>query len=267
MSYATALSAPARPRAPFLLALVALLVIAVVGLDPAQLNSLAAGYWDVVSPSASAPTALAGLAAAPPFYLTGVSPAGRERAVRCLTDAIYYEAATEPEQGQRAVAQVVLNRLRDPHFPKTVCGVVYEGWSRRTGCQFSFTCDGSIRRRRAIPALWQRLRPLAEQALDGYVVPEVGASTHYYAEYVRPNWLVSVAQVTQIGQHIFCSWKGRAGQVSALTGAYSGDEFATTDAALSGQGGARPARHPVSRLRRVTGHLRVADADRGDGRA
>jgi hypothetical protein len=269
MSFATALPAPARPRAPYLLALIAVLIVALVGLDPTQLCGLASGVWDTLSPAAAAPPALAGLAAAPPFYLAGVSPAERERAVRCLTDAIYYEAATEPEAGQRAVAQVVLNRLRDSHFPKTVCGVVYEGWNRRTGCQFSFTCDGSIRRRHAIPALWGRLRPLAEQALDGYVAPEVGASTHYYAQYVRPNWLVSVAQVTQIGEHIFCSWKGRAGQVSALTGVYSGDEFATADAALDGAGGPPPRLRPAisHHVGRVVGRLRMAEAGHREGRA
>ena len=124
--------------------------------------------------------------------------------------------------------------MRDKHFPKSVCGVVYEGWERRTGCQFSFVCDGSITRRHAAPVVWDRLRPLAEQALNGHVEPEVGTSTHYYADYVRPNWIHTVAQVTEIGKHVFCSWKGKAGLPSALAGVYGGNEFQVADAALDG---------------------------------
>jgi len=185
-----------------------------------------------------------------PFVLQAANPAEADRAVRCLTDAIYYEAATEPVEGQRAVAQVVLNRVRDPHFPKSVCGVVYEGWQRHTGCQFSFTCDGSIRRRRAVPALWTELRPIAMQALNGYVERNVGTATHYYAQYVRPNWVRSVARVTEIGQHIFCRWKGRAGQPAALDQTYQGGELKVADAALAGQAPApvRTAVHAPVRL-------------------
>jgi hypothetical protein len=169
-----------------------------------------------------------------PFYLNAANPAEADRAVRCLTDAIYYEAANEPEEGQRAVAQVVVNRIRDDHFPKSVCGVVYEGWQRTTGCQFSFVCDGSITRRHADPVVWNRLRPLAEQALNGYVVSEVGTSTHYYATYVKPNWVRTVAQVAEIGKHIFCSWKGKAGLPTALSETYQGGEFLVAQAALDG---------------------------------
>jgi len=175
-----------------------------------------------------------GLNTVQPFYLHAANPAEQDRAVRCLTDALYYEAANEPEQGQRAIAQVVVNRVRDRHFPKSVCGVVYEGWERHTGCQFSFVCDGSIRRRPADPAVWNRLRPLAVDALSGHVEPEVGTSTHYYATYVHPNWTRTVSQVTEIGKHVFCSWKGKAGLPSALAGVYGGNEFQVADAALDG---------------------------------
>jgi spore germination cell wall hydrolase CwlJ-like protein len=203
------------------------------------------------------------LVPAPPFYLHAASPAEAARAVRCLTDAIYYEAANEPREGQRAVAQVVVNRLRDPHFPKSVCGVVYEGWQRRTGCQFSFVCDGSIRRRHADQAMWDRLKPLAQEALNGYVVPEVGSATHYYAGYVRPNWEGSVARITQIGAHVFCSWRGRAGFVSGLTEAYQGGEFGISDAVLDGDAVKSAPLTTVARIHRVTGRLRVA-ASRDD---
>jgi hypothetical protein len=244
-----------------------LFAAAVVALTP--LSRLA-----ILSPLTGAlPAATPGeetnLAAAPPFYLNAASPAEADRAVRCLTDAIYYEAANEPEEGQRAVAQVVVNRVRDPHFPKSVCGVVYEGWERHTGCQFSFVCDGSIRRRHADQALWDRLRPLAEQALAGYVVPEVGSATHYYAQYVRPNWVGTVDRITQIGAHIFCSWRGRAGFVSELTATYRGGEFGITDAVLDGDAEqpAPPTTVARRRIHRVTGRLRVASRDGGDPRA
>jgi spore germination cell wall hydrolase CwlJ-like protein len=231
-------------------------------------------------PSAPAPAVNTdtNLAPAPPFYLHAATAAESQRAVRCLTDAVYYEAANEPLEGQRAIAQVIVNRVRDPHFPKSVCGVVYEGWQRRTGCQFSFVCDGSLHRRRAVPSIWEGLVPVAQAALNGYVVPEVGSATHYYAQYVRPNWEGTVDKIAQIGQHIFCSWQGRAGYVSALDASYQGGEFDISNAVLEGDL-VRPAATPVSkreptktlarrRIHRVTGRLRVAEReDRGHGRA
>jgi hypothetical protein len=224
-----------------------------------------------IAPDATAPAVDAdtNLAPPPPFYLQAATPQEAARAVRCLTDAIYYEAAGQPEEGQRAVAQVVLNRVRDPHFPKSVCGVVYEGWQRRTGCQFSFVCDGSIHRRHADLATWDKLKPLAEQALNGYVVPEVGSATHYYADYVRPNWTGTVDRVTQIGAHIFCSWKGRAGFVSSLTASYQGGENEISDAVLDGDA-LKPAPAKTlarRRLHRVTGRLRVASGKGDDASA
>ena len=105
------------------------------------------------------------------------------------------------------------------------------------------------------------MRPLAVQALSGYVAPEVGASTHYYADYVRPNWLSSVDTVTKIGRQIFCAWRGRAGEVSALTGQYAGGELQLSDAALDGA--APPATRTVLRMRfgrRRLDRLRIAEA-------
>lgn len=170
----------------------------------------------------------------PPFVLSVRDPAERERAVRCLTDAVYYEAAQEPVEGQRAIAQVVVNRVRDQFFPKSICGVVYQGWERATGCQFSFVCDGSLRRRPADPARWAELRRISEQALAGYVDLDVGTATHYHARYVRPGWLGSVSRVTQVGAHVFYSWRRKAGRVTALRFAYAGSEFSTPEAALQG---------------------------------
>jgi hypothetical protein len=242
----TELLAPSAPALPRVRIGILLLTIVTLGLGALFAPEIKAGVIGFFTPCAGimqkpdisrllSPNN--GLNTVQPFYLHAQNPAEQDRAIRCLTDAIYYEAANEPIEGQRAVAQVVVNRVRDKHFPKSVCGVVYEGWERRTGCQFSFVCDGSIRRRHADPAAWSRLRPVAEAALHGYIVPEVGTATHYYAAYVRPNWLRSVAQITEIGKHVFCSWKGKAGMPSALASAYAGGEFQVTDAALDG---ARP---------------------------
>lgn len=172
--------------------------------------------------------------AAAPFFLNASSPAERARAVRCLATAIYYEAALEPEHGQRAVAQVVLNRLRDPNYPKSVCGVVYQGWDRYTGCQFSFTCDGSLLRG-AMPVLYQRAEDYAEDALDGHVVAEVGTATHYHADYVDPYWAPSLIRIGQLGRHIFYRWPGGAGMPGAFIGRYRGGEFAFSEAVLTGR--------------------------------
>ena len=117
--------------------------------------------------------------AARPFVMRAGSP-DHLRALKCLTDAIYYEAANEPDAGQRAVAQVILNRMRHPTYPNSVCGVIYQGSERRTGCQFSYACDGSMARIPARPA-WLRAQRVAAQALAGSVYAPVGMATHYHA--------------------------------------------------------------------------------------
>jgi hypothetical protein len=126
----------------------------------------------------------------------------RDNALRCLAMAISYEAGNEPVAGQEAVAQVILNRTRSPAFPKTVCGVVYQGAERRTGCQFTFTCDGSLRRPRSARSMAQAVR-VAERALDGTAFSSIGEATHYHAAYVSPYWAPGLVRVTRIGAHIF----------------------------------------------------------------
>ena len=160
--------------------------------------------------------------AARPFLLPALTPApqGTARAaLDCLTQAVFYEAASESDTGERAVAQVVLNRMRHPLFPKSVCGVVYQGSELRTGCQFSFTCDGSLARRPSI-AGWMRARRIAAAALAGHVEGAVGLSTHYHANYVVPYWASSLDKVVTIGAHIFYSMRGPGGQAGAFRGAY-----------------------------------------------
>ena len=111
--------------------------------------------------------------AAPPFVLHADAAEARQ-AVRCLAQAVYFEAGFQPVEGKRAVAQVIVNRVRDRDFPKTVCGVVYEGSRRRSGCQFSFACDGSVRRRPPTADELASAEQIARDALGGYVMAAVG---------------------------------------------------------------------------------------------
>lgn len=143
-------------------------------------------------------------------------PIGKRNATDCLTSAIYYEAGNELAQGKRAVAQVILNRVRHPAYPKTICGVVYQGSERKTGCQFTFTCDGSLARRPARDR-WEQARMIAIGAISGAVEPTVGTSTHYHANYVLPYWASSLDKVSQIGAHIFYRWKGAWGRRRAFS--------------------------------------------------
>lgn len=159
----------------------------------------------------------------PSAFSTAGTPATAATALQCLTQAVYYEAAAEPLQGRRAVAQVVLNRLRHPAYPKSVCGVVYEGAQRRTGCQFSFTCDGSLLRKPAAGA-WREANEVARAALAGYVERSVGTATHYHADYVLPKWAFQLGKINQIGQHIFYRFNGNWGAARAFNGHYAGLE-------------------------------------------
>jgi hypothetical protein len=161
---------------------------------------------------------------AEPFSDNGQSLDDRERSLKCLTEAIYYEARSESEEGQRAVAQVVLNRVRHPAFPSTVCGVVFQGHERSTGCQFSFTCDGSMNRSRRSPGAWIRARQYAEEALDGYVFAPVGNATHYHTTAIRPYWASHLHKSAIVGAHIFYRWAGNAGEASAFRQNYGGLE-------------------------------------------
>lgn len=164
------------------------------------------------------------------------------RALDCMTAAIYYEAANEPLEGQRAVAQVVMNRSRHLAYPHAICAVVYQGWERNTGCQFSFTCNGSLLRA-PVPALWQRARRVAEMALAGLVYAPVGLATHYHADYVLPYWAPTLVKQVTIGRHIFYRWPGTWGTPRSFVAGYEGKErdvradmlMAGTDAEADGK--------------------------------
>jgi spore germination cell wall hydrolase CwlJ-like protein len=136
------------------------------------------------------------------FDFTVLDPLDSARDLECLTQAVYYEARGESTDGQRAVAQVVLNRVRHPAFPKTVCAVVFQGAAVGHGCQFSFACDGSMHDRRE-PAAWRRAETVAARALGGAVMAEVGRSTHFHAVGYGQQWDQDMIRVAQVGMHIF----------------------------------------------------------------
>jgi spore germination cell wall hydrolase CwlJ-like protein len=134
--------------------------------------------------------------------------AGRNRDLECLTEAVYYEARGETPTGQAAVAQVVMNRVKSPSFPKSVCGVVFQGASDgRAGCQFSFACDGSVHHAREDDA-WRRARRIAAKALSGQVMAAVGDATHFHVASIQPDW-AGLIKVGQVGTHIFYKFGGR----------------------------------------------------------
>ncbi|WP_349312933.1 cell wall hydrolase [Brevundimonas subvibrioides] len=151
--------------------------------------------------------------AARPFHLGSALDDSRD--LECLTQAAYYEARGEGADGMRAVAQVVLNRARHPAFPNSVCGVVFQGAGRRVGCQFSFTCDGSMRAP-VNRAAWNRARTVASAALSGSVYASVGNATHFHTTGVSPSWRNSLLRVSQVGSHVFYRFGGRSGSSTAF---------------------------------------------------
>jgi spore germination cell wall hydrolase CwlJ-like protein len=148
--------------------------------------------------------ATARVGAAPRRALPSLSAApDSER--RCLAEAIYFEANGESEAGQRAVAAVILNRTADPRYPKTICGVVYQG-AQRSGCQFSFACDG-VAQTPAGPG-WNRARRIADQALAGAFRDPTHGATHFHATYVAPGWANRLIETAAIGLHVFYRYPG-----------------------------------------------------------
>lgn len=180
-----------------------------LGMDAARLKN------------ASVPLVSAGVLSVPPFTFRGTM-ADRERATNCLTLAALAEAGSG-DADQRAVMQVILNRVRHPAFSNTVCGVVFEGSERATGCQFSFTCDGSLSRSYA-ESQKRSARQRAQEALGGYVYQPVGNATHYHADYVYPWWSPKLHKIAVLGPHIFYRWQGFWGTPKALNAAYRGNE-------------------------------------------
>lgn len=171
--------------------------------------------------NAAVPFAFGPVVKAKPFKFAG-SDEDRARALQCLASAALYEAGDDT-RGEAAVAQVVLNRVRHAAFPATVCGVVYQGAERGTGCQFTFTCDGSLRRQ--MPDLaWRRAREVAQRALSGKVDAQVGLATHYHTDWVYPYWSPQLRKLARVATHLFFGWPGSWGGPYAFGRKYRGGE-------------------------------------------
>jgi len=198
-------------------------VVGTDAVDPAPLLG-----QEAASRNAEAPFVALGPAARP-FVFKGPAP-DRDRARACLAAAMLYEAGDDPV-GQLAVGQVVLNRMRHPAFPASVCGVVTQGHERATGCQFSFTCDGSLSRLRTAAARAKAMAH-ADLMLSGFVFPQVGLATHYHTASVYPWWSPRLEKIARVGAHLFFRWPGYWGSASASLRRGGGAE---PPAALFGQ--------------------------------
>jgi len=138
------------------------------------------------------------------------------RQYRCLSEAVYYEARSEPVSGQIAVAEVVLNRIKSKHYPNTICGVVYEGAERTTGCQFSFTCDGSTMKE-PYGQSWENSQNITRLVLSSSLPPVSSGATHYHTTAVEPHWSETLRLVKNIGTHKFYKFKWRERPVPSLS--------------------------------------------------
>jgi hypothetical protein len=204
------------------------------GLDPMALAALAPEQQALrpisrqaaIALNDSIPFSMSPVLPAAPFVLGAANEQDRDRASGCLAQAIYYEAGGDTLDDQRAVAQVVLNRVRHPLFPKTVCGVVFQGSQLKTGCQFTFTCDGSMSRT-PDARVWARAKVLATAALNGAVFAPVGYATHFHTPWVAPYWAPTLEKIVQVGGHLFYRWPGGAGAPRAFKIGYGGGEVTT----------------------------------------
>ncbi|WP_332694242.1 cell wall hydrolase [Bosea sp. (in: a-proteobacteria)] len=144
------------------------------------------------------------------IYTSLIAPENMAKEQRCLAEAIYFEARSESEQGRAAVAQVVLNRVKSGLYPDSVCGTVYQNRNRHLACQFTFACEGKSLRITE-PGPWRDATRIAREVFDGTTyLADVGASTHYHADYVRPYWARKLKKMDTIGRHVF--YKLRPGQ-------------------------------------------------------
>jgi spore germination cell wall hydrolase CwlJ-like protein len=139
-----------------------------------------------------------------------------KREQQCLAEAVYYEARSERLPGQKAVAEVVLNRIKSKHFPNSICGVVYEGAERITGCQFSFTCDGSTAKLPKGKA-WTRAQAVADHMIVGASAPVTWRSTHYHTTNVNPRWSSTLRQTRQFDTHVFYRFMPRGSQIRPVS--------------------------------------------------
>ncbi|HWA63631.1 MAG TPA: cell wall hydrolase, partial [Caulobacteraceae bacterium] len=193
-----------------------------------------------------------------PFHMAGALDSSRD--LDCLTAAVYYEARGESRAGQAAVAQVVLNRVRHPAFPKTVCGVVFQGLASGS-CQFSFACDGAMRRPRE-PAAWRSAREVAARALSGYVMPQVGQAISFHVTALGDIWGGTMTRVSEVGGHTFYRFGGRPRALS--TAVYAAEAHAAdahgADAVETGHGPVLAVATPTVALAAATAEAAAKDA-------
>ncbi|WP_312896943.1 cell wall hydrolase [Microvirga soli] len=142
-----------------------------------------------------------------PRYVDLIDPDNMNKEQRCLAEAVYFEARSEPLAGQAAVAQVILNRVKSGLYPSSICGVVYQNRHRHLACQFTFACEGKSLRIRDTES-WDRAKQVASAVLEGRTyLADVGGATHYHADYVRPSWSRRLKKMDVIGRHIFYKLK------------------------------------------------------------
>jgi hypothetical protein len=149
----------------------------------------------------------------------------------CMATAVYFEARSEPRQGQLAVAMVILNRTKSEHYPESICGVVYQNAHHYNACQFSFACDGKSDLAEPGKA-WDAARQVTTIALAGGIELKdeqlrlLSTALNYHADYVSPRWSKSLFPLAKIGRHIFYTpefgwslfearWKSLRTQISA----------------------------------------------------
>ena len=212
---------------------------------------------DARAANARIPLVLKDFVAARPFTYAGDGDS-RARARDCLAAAMIYEAGDD-SRGQLSVGQVVINRARHPAFPKSICGVVFQGSERTTGCQFTFTCDGALNRRYS-DAAWTRAQLNADMMLAGLTDPTVGLATHYHTDWVRPYWSDSLEKIAIVDTHLFFRWPGYWGTPGAFRGAVSGSDGPVAKlAALSPLHGLAPG-VPTELLTGVDANAAVGEA-------
>ena len=164
----------------------------------------------MLAPPAPLPANVSRIPQDRPNYAALIDPEQAAKEKRCLAEAVYFEARSEPVAGQAAVAQVVLNRVRSGLYPSSICGVVYQNRHHYNACQFSFACEGKSLRITE-PDAWRTAVTVAEGVASGATyLSDVGGATHYHANYVRPRWARSLVKMDVIGHHVF--YKLRPGQ-------------------------------------------------------
>ncbi|GGB63802.1 MULTISPECIES: cell wall hydrolase [Henriciella] len=143
---------------------------------------------------------LAGMKSFDPVHLDKAEDMSRQ--MKCLAEAVYYEARSESTAGQLAVAEVIMNRVKDHRYPNTACDVVYQGATRTTGCQFTFTCDGALERKPR-GSKWEAAKAIAAHIYLNLDEKRTAGATHYHATYVNPVWNSGLIKTSKIGTHIF----------------------------------------------------------------